>query len=197
MNLYSRPFKHAVIDDFLAPDVVREINAQWPTDWRRKSGKTSVKMDSQALPAAAARVVRDFDIGLVEQVTGIEGLFADPELFGAGLHCIPRGGHLQMHVDFNVHPKGWHRRANVLIYLNEVWQNDWEGHLLLGKHREKAIAPIGGRCVIFETNEHSWHGHPAPLSCPPDVQRRSLALYFYTRTQPDAKAHTTIYETER
>ena len=63
----------------------------------------------------------------VEDAVGITGLFLDDERFGAGLHCIPRGGFLKMHVDFNKHPKGWHRRANVLIYLNENWQEDWGG----------------------------------------------------------------------
>ena len=55
------------------------------------------------------------------------------------------------------------------------------------------IAPLGGRCVIFETNDKTWHGHPEPLNCPKDVQRRSLALYFYTKEAPKGEAHTTIY----
>jgi hypothetical protein len=116
---------------------------------------------------------------MVEKVTKIQGLFADPELFGAGLHCIPRKGFLNMHVDFNAHPKGWHRRVNVLIYLNES---------------AKFISPLGGRCVIFETNDKSWHGHPLPLACPRKVQRRSLALYLYTKEPPQGRLHTTIYQ---
>jgi Rps23 Pro-64 3,4-dihydroxylase Tpa1-like proline 4-hydroxylase len=84
--------------------------------------------------------------------------------------------------------------VNVLIYLNERWENSWGGHLQLGiDDNAKNIAPIGGRCVIFETNEQSWHGHPDPLACPEDIQRRSLALYFYTKEPPSGEAHTTIY----
>jgi Rps23 Pro-64 3,4-dihydroxylase Tpa1-like proline 4-hydroxylase len=98
-----------------------------------------------------------------------------------------------MHVDFNQHPKGWHRRVNLLIYLNEEWDESWNGHLQLGMQTPKLIAPFGGRCVIFETNDQSWHGHPVPLTCPEHIQRRSLALYYYTREKPKAEAHTTIY----
>jgi Rps23 Pro-64 3,4-dihydroxylase Tpa1-like proline 4-hydroxylase len=132
---------------------------------------------------------------MVEKVTKIQGLFADPELFGAGLHCIPRKGFLNMHVDFNAHPKGWHRRVNVLIYLNEEWRDEWNGHLQLGMGESaKFISPLGGRCVIFETNDKSWHGHPLPLACPRKVQRRSLALYLYTKEPPQGRLHTTIYQ---
>ena len=41
------------------------------------------------------------------------------------------------------------------------------------------IQPLFNRCVIFNTCEGSYHGHPNPLSCPANVQRRSLALYYF------------------
>ena len=42
------------------------------------------------------------------------------------------------------------------------------------------IAPLAGRCVIFNTDATSYHGHPEPLRCPPDRTRKSIALYYYT-----------------
>jgi Rps23 Pro-64 3,4-dihydroxylase Tpa1-like proline 4-hydroxylase len=194
LQRYSDPFPHVVIDDFLSPEVVHAINVEWPRDWHKEAGKFNHKWSQQRLPFTAAGIAQSFDIRIAEEATGISGLFSDPDLFGAGLHCIPSGGFLKMHVDFNQHPKGWHRRVNVLIYLNEIWRDEWRGHLQLGVGADaKRIAPIGGRCVIFETNEQSWHGHPEPLACPEDVQRRSLALYFYTKEPPKDEAHTTIY----
>lgn len=191
---FDAPFPHAIIDDYLRPEVVRKINSQWPLTWKQKSGKTSIKWHTSKLPPAAQQVVDSVDIAWLEELTGISGLVADPDLFGAGLHCIPPGGFLKMHVDFNGHPKGWHRRVNMLIYLNEGWQDEWGGHLQLGMDTFKTIAPLGGRCVVFETTEESWHGHPFPLACPEDRQRRSLALYFYTEAPPPNKLHTTIYK---
>lgn len=151
-------------------------------------------MSRERLTPTAESVVRMIDVGMVERATGISSLFRDPDMFGAGLHCIPRDGFLKMHVDFNKHPKGWHRRVNMLIYLNERWEHEWGGHLQLGLLDCVKLVPIGGRCVIFETNNQSWHGHPNPLACPADVQRRSLAIYFYTEEPPAEEAHSTIYK---
>jgi Rps23 Pro-64 3,4-dihydroxylase Tpa1-like proline 4-hydroxylase len=191
---FDDPFPHVVIDDLIGPALVREINAQWPSEWTKEDGKNNRKWSRSALTPAAKYVADSIDAAMVEEATGISGLFADPDLFGSGLHCIPAGGFLKMHVDFNGHPKGWHRRANVLIYLNETWRPEWGGQLQLGLgDKAKRIDPIGGRCVIFETNDTTWHGHPEPLQCPDDVQRRSLALYFYTREPPKGELHTTIY----
>ena len=96
-----------------------------------------------------------------------------------------------MHCDFNVHSEGWLRRVNMLIYLNEGWEPEWMGQLCLGLPIAKRIDPIAGRAVIFETNEESWHGHPEPLKCPKDRERRSLAFYFYSEGTADP--HSTIY----
>jgi Rps23 Pro-64 3,4-dihydroxylase Tpa1-like proline 4-hydroxylase len=192
----TEPFPHTVIDGYLSAETVSKINREWPYrgKWDKEDGKGSKKWSRPKLSKTAREVAEAIDVAMIEDATGITGLFPDTELFGAGLHCIPAGGYLKMHVDFNQHPKGWHRRANVLIYLNEVWRDEWGGHLHLGLENPKLIAPIGGRCVIFETNDESWHGHPHPLMCPEDVQRRSLALYYYTQDPPSEPAHTTIYK---
>lgn len=187
--------KFTVIDSFLSPQTVRQINEEWPTPETldKKRCSTSYKLSTSNVTPTAQKVVDDFDIEQIENITGIYGLICDPERFGAGLHCIPTGGFLNMHVDFNKHPMGWHRRVNVLIYLNEDWKPEWKGQLQLGMDNPILIDPIAGRCVIFETTDDSWHGHPEPLQCPPDRQRRSLALYFYTKEPPPLPAHSTIY----
>lgn len=193
---YDKPFSHAVFENFITPELVRQINAEWPEEWQHKeAGKFTKKWSTPKLGAAAQLVADSIDIGMVEEVTGIKNLIADPSLSGAGLHCIPTTGFLKMHCDFNTHVEGWHRRVNLLIYLNEVWKDKWNGHLQLGLGPGAIkIAPLGGRCVIFETNDKSWHGHPELLRCPENVQRRSLALYYYTKEPPPDAPHTTIYQ---
>lgn len=191
---FEKPFPHTIIDGFLDQSTVARINAEWPQDeWMKESGKGQKKWSTTRLPPTAKSISDNFDVSKVEAITGIDGLFQDRQLFGAGLHCIPRGGFLKRHVDFNQHPKGWHRRVNCLIYLNQEWKDEWGGHLELGLNNPVKIAPVGGRCVIFETNDESWHGHPFELDCPEDVQRRSMALYFYTKEKPQFRPHTTIY----
>jgi Rps23 Pro-64 3,4-dihydroxylase Tpa1-like proline 4-hydroxylase len=189
-----------IINGFLDAATVRQINAEWPIEWHRQERDTARKWSSTKLGPTARRVVEDFnarELPRLECITGIKGLMPDPDLFGAGLHCIPPGGFLHMHVDFNRHPNGWHRRVNVLIYLNEDWPGEYGGQLLYGLGEETiSVAPRAGRCVIFNTTEDSWHGHPYPLKCPADRERRSLALYFYTEGAPPHPPHSTIYRAQ-
>jgi Rps23 Pro-64 3,4-dihydroxylase Tpa1-like proline 4-hydroxylase len=182
--------RHEVIEDYLDAETVAQINREWPSSWDKSKPS---KFSKERLPPAAKKVADAVDLKMVERVTGIPNLIADPEMYGAGLHCVPTGQKLGMHVDFNQHPKGWARRVNMLVYLNERWDEAWGGYLQLGLQDPVFIAPVGGRCVIFETNAESWHGHPTPLKCPPSVQRRSLAMYFYTKAPPKEKARSTVY----
>ena len=139
----------------------------------------------------------------LEKVTGIANFVADPELFGGGLHQSIAGAFLNVHVDYNTHPKTkYHRRLNVLVYMNKDWKESYEGHLELWDFSENKktllarYAPLFNRCVIFETNEISYHGHPKPLRTPDGVSRKSIATYYYTETRPAneiAGEHNTIY----
>ncbi|MGH9902457.1 MAG: 2OG-Fe(II) oxygenase, partial [Pyrinomonadaceae bacterium] len=138
---------------------------------------------------------------LIGQICGIPKLIDDPELIGGGLHQILGGGFLDVHVDYNYHPKTkLHRRLNLLLYLNKEWRPEYHGHLelwdLQARRQLESIAPEFNRVVIFETNEISYHGHPQPLNTPPHVTRKSLAIYYYTEARDDgvlAPDHNTLY----
>jgi len=124
----------------------------------------------------------------LEGMTGIEGLIPDPYFEGAGYHETSAGGKLGIHADFRLH-KRLHlaRRLNLLIYLNKDWKPEYGGALELWdpnmSHCVKSVLPTFGRCVVFSTDEKSFHGHPDPLTCPDDVKRRSVALYYYTASR--------------
>jgi hypothetical protein len=45
---------------------------------------------------------------------------------------------------------------------------------------EESVLPVFNRCVIFNTDADSYHGHPLPMTCPEGTFRRSIALYYYT-----------------
>ena len=121
----------------------------------------------------------------LEELTGIDGLLGDPQFEGGGLHQIPAGGKLAIHVDFNRHSYyGLDRRLNLLVYLNKNWKEEYGGHFELWdrdmKQMMTKVAPLFNRIVIFTTSHISFHGHPDPLNCPSNVTRKSLALYYYT-----------------
>jgi hypothetical protein len=107
---------------------------------------------------------------------------------GGGFHEITRGGRLGVHADFRINDQlHLQRRLNMLIYLNPDWQDEWKGQLELWS-RDMAqcvrrVTPMLNRCVVFNTDADTWHGHPDPLLTPDGVTRKSIALYYYTASK--------------
>ena len=107
----------------------------------------------------------------LEGLTTIQGLIPDPYFIGGGYHETGRGGKLGIHADFRINEQlHLHRRLNVIIYLNERWQPEWGGALELWdremKEKCREVMPVFNRCVIFNTDANSFHGHPDPLQRP-------------------------------
>jgi hypothetical protein len=210
------PFRHVVIDDFFAPDYCAALLAEFPPfesgNARNEAGelgnKSTVEKIRAVGPAYAALddglQTREF-LDLIGRITGISGLLYDPWYFGGGTHENRNGQDLDAHVDFNRHPvERWHRRLNLIVYLNHEWTDAWGGSLQLHTNprarddRITTITPLYNRAVIFETTEWSWHGFPR-ITLPDDrraLSRKSIALYFYTSDRPAeelADTHSTIY----
>ena len=199
------PFPHIVIDNFLPESVLETVIEAFPRPeadiWTERIKEAyQVKLASNNVDAAPSPI-RDLMYQLnsatvlksMEKLTGEGPLISDPFFDGGGLHQIERGGHLSIHSDF---AKPRHlpifRRLNLIIYLNRGWKEEYGGSLELwsrdGREKVKSVLPIANRAVIFTTDTTSFHGHPEPINCPPDMSRRSLALYYYS-VQPPARAH--------
>lgn len=135
-------------------------------------------------------------ISHISNITGINNLYPDIGLHGAGWHIHGRGGKLNVHFDYSIHPKlNLQRKLNIIIYLTEDWDINWGGNLEFWSHdpttsrpksREKVIDNIFNRAVIFDTTQHSWHGFPEPLTCPENVYRKSIAMYYLCEPPNDA-----------
>lgn len=219
----AEPFPHIVIDDFLAAELIARLNAEFPDfDNKKKSGSAHIPViledgseaqlgkewmsREQLVPLIYRRLYWELNnnpfVALLEKITGIGGVLADPHLRGGGIHRTGPGGYLKVHADFNKHPQfGLDRRLNLLIYLNEDWLPEYGGDLELWTRDMRrcvhTIAPVAGRCVIFQTSNTSYHGHPHPLTCPPDRARRSVALYYYSHGRPgedEDTEHGTLWQ---
>lgn len=212
----AAPFPHVSIDDFIGPEVVDRVLDEFPKpdelDWQRFADAREKKLASNQYEMQGPytrQVLAQFNgptfIRFLERMTRMEGLIPDPWYVGGGLHQIETGGFLKVHADFNKHEKlRLDRRLNALLYLNRDWDESWGGHLELWdegmEQCVERIAPLAGRLVVFATTSTSYHGHPDPLRCPPDRQRRSMALYYYTNGRPEegdpdssSRRHTTLF----
>jgi len=194
------PFPHAVLDGLFPEAVLRAVVSEIRTgdDTLEKNHYGTVSKhrisDISRVGPVTRRLIEELNsapfLNFLQRLTGIEALVPDPLLEGGGVHQIGPGGFLKVHTDFNWHRVlQLHRRINVLIYLNEVWDDAWNGHLQLWDETMERcgakIAPLFNRMVVFSTTDKSYHGHPDPLACPEDVRRNSIALYYYTATRPE------------
>lgn len=214
--LAAQPFPHVVIEDFLAADVAAALLAEFPAFERGNSvgddgehgGKSTVDRVRGLGPGYRRldEAIKHADfLRVIGAITGIDHLLYDPWYLGGGTHENRDGMSLDAHVDFNYHPsERWHRRLNLIVYLNPLWEPRWGGNLELFRDPladsvpVRSIAPMFNRCVIFETSERSWHAFNR-ITLPPahaSITRRSVALYFYTKDRPveeTAPRHTTLY----
>ena len=120
------------------------------------------------------------------KVLDIKKLMPDPYFTGGGLNESFTGDYLDVHVDGNYHDaSGLNRRVNAILYLSEEWKQEWGGNFGIysdqGKTKVYEIVPKLNTLVLFDTSDVSYHGYPEPITCPTDVSRRSLILYYYTK----------------
>lgn len=211
----ARPYPHVALEGFLEDAFAREVAASYPSFEEAEQMGRQFKAvneykkiqitDSARFPDAVRRLNDALGapqfLRTLETISGIDGLLYDDELHGGGMHITGPRGRLDVHVDFNyLEPKKIYRRLNLLLYLNPEWDRTWGGAVEVWdehvKHRHAAFAPALNRCLLFETSERSFHG-VEPVTCPPEVLRKSFAVYYYTREAPPGyagKNHSTIFK---
>lgn len=204
----SPPFPNAAFRDFFNSEMLKQVLSEFPEIEKTDDDifynnpneqKYATRGEYRFGPKTRAFVhylnSQPF-LEFLQELTGIkETLVPDPYFEGGGFHQIKPGGYLKLHVDFHQHRKmKLDRRLNILVYLNENWDESYGGHFELWEKdmskRVVRIPPIFNTLALFSTTDNSWHGHPDPLTCPPDRSRKSLALYYYTNGRSDLDATT-------
>lgn len=198
----AAPFPNIVIENFFDEKFLNQILNEFPdlskiNSTQKYINKNEIKYANNDYKNFPESVKSFFDflnskyyLKFLQKITSIrEELVSDPELNGGGLHEIKKGGILKVHTDFNKHPSlDLDRRINVLIYLNKNWKEEYGGHLEMWDQDmlecKKKILPIFNKMVIFSTNDFSNHGHPEPVTCPPEISRKSIALYYFSDGRP-------------
>ena len=210
------PFPNIYFDDFFNEEMLNKVLDEFPDMSKKPDLKFDTPNEKKLASKGEARfgeTTKQFMhflnsepfLNFLTELTGIEKLIPDPYFEGAGCHQIQPGGLLKVHADFNKNRfLGLDRRLNVLVYLNKDWEESYGGHFELWdkemKEGVKKILPVFNRMAMFSTTSNSYHGHPNPLTCPPDRSRKSIALYYYTNGRPQEEIeegledHRTIFK---
>lgn len=206
----AQPFPHVVLHDLLLPGVTKQLEMDVPradeggwTHYKHFNERKQGRSRRDQLPASLLRAIDELNSerfrGLLSRLTGVPNLLPDTDFSaGGGLSICGRGGFLNIHTDFTVHPyhPSWRRRVNLIFYLNHGWDEAWGGHTELWDHDVKAcqvrVAPHANTALVFRTDVPSYHGHPEPMQCPEGVVRKTLALYYFTE-EPEPVSIATDY----
>lgn len=205
----NEPFNHVCIDNFFQPEIAQslaaEIEAAAP-NWHRYQNAIEIKQTCNLwneFPSltykAFSYLTSDAFVSYLRDMTGYKELVADVGLHGGGLHRHGRGGKLNTHLDYSLHPKtGMQRKLNLIVYLSQDWDPSWGGGLGLWSHDaqnnkpakvEKVIDCLFNRGVLFDTTQNSWHGLPDPIECAENRFRSSIAVYYMVPPAKAASAH--------
>lgn len=202
------PFDHYIMDDFLPHKLAKEISQEFfPFDseeWYYYNNQIENKKtlsDWGKFPKKTYSIFMYFCseefVNTLRSITGIKTLYPDHGLHGGGWHMHGRGGKLNVHKDYSIHPKlNLQRKLNLIVYLGEGWDPEWGGSLEFWsndpeknkpKNKIVDIPTLFNRAVLFDTTQNSWHGLPTEINCPSGFYRKSLAIYYLTDLSDSAE----------
>ena len=211
----GEPFNHVIIDNFFDDETALKLSNEFPdcndeqlwAVYNNSIEKKKVTPNWGLFPPMTYRAFTLMNtpefVEKVKRITGIPNLVADYGMHGGGWHVHTRGGKLNIHKDYSIHPKlGMERRINIIIYLSPDWNEEWGGGLELWSHNAENNQPKEcvtkvynkfNRAVLFDTAQNSWHGLPTETLCPEGVYRKSLAIYYVSEArdcaEPNDRAH--------
>lgn len=194
------PYDYLIVDEFLPEDLALSLAESIPeygsqfwncfynnplekkkacNDWNRFTPLLYTTFDGFLKPSF---------VKSIEDRFGESGLIPDYGLHGGGVHISKSGDKLNLHLDYSTHPKlGYKRKLNLIYYLTPNWDPAWGGGLQLWSHDVDTNKPKElvntienkfNRLVIFDVSDNAWHGFPEPLTCPENIERKSLATYY-------------------
>lgn len=204
----AEPFNYVLIDDFWSTEVANQLvkdipdyeSDSWNAHYENAIEDKKACNDWNKFPETTYRAFNYLNspefISVIKQITGVKDVLLDIGLHGGGWHSHHKGGKLNIHLDYNIHPKlKLQRKFNLIVYMTPEWNEKWGGGLELWSHNKKTKKPNElivtienrfNRAILFDTTQNSWHGLPDELSCPEGVYRQSIAVYYMIEPQENA-----------
>ena len=189
------PYPHLSVSNWFNPDllnlILEEFELYGEENLRRlKSGYQDVHrsgMENRLGPATElyfSIINSNWFVQLLSSISGVPDLIVDHTRYGGGMHDTLKGGHFDIHSDYNRHiHTGLTNKMVFITYLTPGWQPGWSGELELwdaqSKHCVTKIAPKFGQSVLLLNGKHNYHGHPSAWNAPNGISRRSVANYYF------------------
>jgi Rps23 Pro-64 3,4-dihydroxylase Tpa1-like proline 4-hydroxylase len=203
------PFDHVVLNDFFHDDIARALSDEFPSYdskiWFHYNNEIENKKTSNNWNHFTDLTYQVFSyLNSEEFISGLSehlGIRLKPDigLHGGGWHIHANGGNLNPHRDYSIHPKlGLQRKLNLIVYLSPELLPGMGGELGLWSHNKEdcspdelitTIQPIFNRAILFDTTQNSWHGLVSQLTCPDNVFRRSIAVYYLCEPSDGAETN--------
>lgn len=198
------------VDDLLPEALVRQIYDRFP-ETERMTLKRSIKehkliaaqMDQYdpLLEEAVYAFQEPEVVAVVGEITGLEALEPDADLYAGGISLMTKGGYLRPHLD-NSHDGGQrrYRVLNLLFYVTPGWLPDYGGSLQLwddGPLKGARTFPSRfNRLVLMVTNRGSWHSVNEIVH---EGRRCCVSNYYFSKVSPERQDyfHATSFRGER
>ena len=184
--------KHIIIDNLLPNKICNNIYNSFPIDlssfYTRKSFRESKKTSAnislydeklcESLFAFQDKKV----INLISEITNMDNLEADENLYAGGLSVMNKNDFLNPHID-NSHDisRNRYRRLNLLYYVTPDWVISNGGNFELWDNsvkNKKTITSKFNRLIIMETNKTSWH---SVSKVKVDKNRCCISNYYFSK----------------
>ena len=153
--LIKEPFEHLVVERFIGPSALAEINADYP----KISSSGSFPVDELSFGSAFNTFLDELNSdefrGAFEEKFGID-LSGRPTISTVRGWCDAKDG--------KIHTDSTSKIITVLIYMNERW-DDAGGRLRLLRSADNIddfiveLPPVAGTLLAFKRSNNSWHGH--------------------------------------
>ncbi len=197
------PYPHIVTDNLFSREFCREFVKGIPPNkdnWNHHSTTISEKwtIGLNVERSAAQKEMREILLSS-EMINGLRTLTGIDDLTTKGgprIIRVEKDGYLHIHTDRGRLEDGVYRAVNMLVYLNEGWNQEWNGCLDIWDtdgNLAKQVVPDMGRTIIFLNVKNAWHGHPKRLNTPDGRPRLAIQQYYFTKQSVGNESDTTYY----
>ena len=137
----SHPFPHIILNNFIPIEMITNLKNEYDEilkykidEWDKYDNPIEHKLsynkfDNTIHLKQLLDIVGNQEfINSLQKTFEIEDIELDRDLYGAGLHNHPRGGHLCTHLDYEINPITFKKRwLNLILYINDEWKREYNG----------------------------------------------------------------------